>query len=206
MFFIVTASRAEKEMPAQPGRLLTPASRGRITYLHALDVEVVAEPLSNNRLVEDVEKRVVFSSPGWRSENVRDFHKGIRFMRTVKYCLLATLTLGIVGLGLYQAREDDKPKYTIKEVMDTAHKGDDALLTKVVKGDASAGEKKELLELYTALSQNKPPKGDIDVWKGKTKAIVKAAKEIVDGNEDGVKDLKKATNCKACHTEFRPKK
>jgi hypothetical protein len=203
MFFIVTAAGAEKEMPAQPSKLLTPAPRGRITYLHALDVEVVAEPLSNNRLVEDVEKRVVFSSPGWRSENVRDFHKGIRFMRTVKYCLLATLTLGIVGLGLYQAREDDKPKFTIKEVMKTAHK--EGLLKKVVSGAASEAEKKELLELYTALSQNKPPKGEIEDWKAKTKAIVKATKEVIADDKSGINDLKKATMCKACHEVHKGK-
>jgi len=203
MFIIVTAARAEKEMAAQPGRLLTLAPQGSITYLHALDVEVVAEPLTNNRLVEDVEKRVVFSSPGWRSENVRVFHKGIRFMRTVKYCLLATLTLGIVGLGLYQAREDDKPKYTIKEVMKTAHK--EGLLKKVTSGKASDEDKKELLELYTALSQNKPPKGEIDDWKVKTKAIVKANKEIIADEKAGIKDLTKATKCQACHEVHKGK-
>jgi len=191
-------------MAAQPGRLLTPAPQGSITYLHALDVEVVAEPLSNNRLVEDVEKRVVFSSPGWRSENVRDFHKGIRFMRTVKYCLLATLTLGIVGLGLYQAREDDKPKFTIKEVMKATHKKG-GLKDKALKGNASEEEKKELLECYTALSKNKPPQGEAAEWKERTSALVKAAKEIVEDKPDGVKDLRKAANCKGCHDLFKPK-
>jgi hypothetical protein len=118
-------------------------------------------------------------------------------MRTAKYFVLATLTLTMVGLGLFEAREKDKAKFTIKQVMKMAHK--DGLLKKVTDGEATKAEKEKLLELYTALSMNKPPRGDDKDWKDKTSALIKAAKEVVEGDKDGTKDLIKATKCKACH-------
>jgi mono/diheme cytochrome c family protein len=123
-------------------------------------------------------------------------------MRTVKYFLLATLTMSLLGLGLFQAREEDKPKYTIKEVMKAAH-GKNGLLKKVASGNASKEDKEKLLALYTALSQNKPPQGSPDGWKTKTDALVKAAKEAVADEPSAGKDLGKASNCKACHSEYK---
>jgi hypothetical protein len=118
-------------------------------------------------------------------------------MRTVKYFLLATLALTMVGLGMFQAREKDKPKYTIKEVMKEAHKS--GLYKKVAQGKGDKEEKEKLLALYTALSQNKPPRGDEKDWKEKTDALVKAAKDAVEGEKGAGKEIAKAANCKACH-------
>ena len=98
----------------------------------------------------------------------------------------------------------DKDKVTIKQVMKKAHqpakKGEDSLLTKVTGGTASAAEKKELTELYVALSKNEPPKGEADAWKTKTTAMIEASK----GSDADA--LKKASDCKACHGEFKGKK
>ena len=47
----------------------------------------------------------------------------------------------------------------------------------MAKGEASAEEKKQLVELYEALAANKPPKGDEASWKEKTAALVAAAKD-----------------------------
>jgi hypothetical protein len=126
-------------------------------------------------------------------------------MRTVKFVLSAALVLAVVAyIGTADAKRDEKPKYTTKEVMKKAHKepakGEDSLRDKVVGGKASAEEKKLLLDLYTALAQNKPPQGDIDTWKKKNEAIIAAAKK------DDLPALKKATACGDCHGEFRPKK
>lgn len=93
----------------------------------------------------------------------------------------------------------DKEKVTIKQVMKKAHsKG--GLRDKVIAGDASAEEKKELVSLYEALGRNTPPKGDEAAWKDKTKALVEAAKA------NDVAALKKASNCAACHSEHKGKK
>lgn len=90
----------------------------------------------------------------------------------------------------------DKPKYTIKQVMQDAHKK--GLMKKVADGAANAEEKKKLLDMYQSLSQNKSPAGEADDWKKKTDALVKLAKAAHDGEDVGAK-LSKAANCKACH-------
>jgi hypothetical protein len=99
-------------------------------------------------------------------------------------------------LGIPRAGEKKEPKYTIKEVMKKAHK--DGLWKKVASGDAGKEDREELAELYVALSENKPPKGDEKDWKKKTSAMVKASKAAVKNAEDG-KKLTKIVNCGACH-------
>ena len=102
---------------------------------------------------------------------------------------------GLVGLSA----QDDKPKFTTKQVMKAAHaKG--ALKDKVVAGTASAEEKKQLVECYTALAANKPPKGEEASWKEKTAALLAAAKDAEAGKEGAGAALAKAANCAACHS------
>jgi hypothetical protein len=131
-------------------------------------------------------------------------------MRFVKYAVPALAAVGLLaGLALSRAA-DDKPKYSIKEVMQKAHKDDPdkdivSIFSKIKAGKASDDEKKQLVELYTSLGQNKPPKGDADSWKTKTDALLTAAKEVADGKDAGVADLKKAADCMACHTAHRSK-
>jgi hypothetical protein len=96
-----------------------------------------------------------------------------------------------------QANGGEKPKFKIKEVMQKAMKG--GLCGKVASGKASGEEKDQLIDLFTALHANTPPKGDADSWKTKTKALLDAAKA-----GDGAA-LKKAANCMACHSEHKGK-
>jgi hypothetical protein len=118
-------------------------------------------------------------------------------MGTVKHFLSAALVLGLFG-GFLAAR-DDKPKFTIEEVMEQAHKGKDALIQKAAAGKASKDEKDKLVELYVALGQNKPPKGDAKSWKSKTDALLSAAKAVVADEKGAGPKLKMAANCMACH-------
>jgi hypothetical protein len=111
----------------------------------------------------------------------------------------ALLAAAFAGMTVFGAA-DDKPKFDIETIMDKAHgEKNDKILKKVLDGKANDAEKKELLELYTELGKNKPPKGEAKSWKEKTKALSVAAKEVVDGKEAGVADLKKAANCASCH-------
>jgi len=100
------------------------------------------------------------------------------------------------------AAEDEKPKFTIKQVMKGAHaKG--KLKDKVVAGTATAEEKKQLVECYTALAANKPPKGDEASWKEKTAALLAAAKDAEAGKEGAAAALTKAANCMGCHSAHK---
>jgi hypothetical protein len=112
--------------------------------------------------------------------------------------LAATAAVAVSGA-------DDKPKYTIKEVMQKAHKG--PLLKKVLSGKASQDEKDELVIGYTALSLNKPPRGEAADWKEKTEALISAAKAVGKDDKDkqALAKLKKASNCKACHDQHKGK-
>jgi hypothetical protein len=126
-------------------------------------------------------------------------------MRTLKFIVAPALILGLViGLAALRAA-DDAPKYTIKEVMKMAHAGDNALAKKVASGKASKEDKKKLVDLYTALAADTPKKGDADSWKDKTSALLDAAKAVDDGKDGAAKDLKKAMDCKACHTVHKGK-
>ena len=90
-----------------------------------------------------------------------------------------------------------EPKYSIKEVMKEAHKS--GLLKKVNGGDASADEKKKLLDLYVSMWASKPPKGDINSWKKKAGDAIAAAAMVYLGEDGGNEALKKATACGGCH-------
>ncbi|MCI0356926.1 MAG: hypothetical protein L0211_00380 [Planctomycetaceae bacterium] len=107
------------------------------------------------------------------------------------------IAFGWVAFSLATNAEDAKPKYTIKEVMKSAHKA--KLHEKVADGKATDAEKKQLVEFYTALAANKPPKGDEASWKEKTAALLAAAKDAEAGKEGAGAALKKAYNCAACH-------
>jgi hypothetical protein len=121
-------------------------------------------------------------------------------MRTAKYFGMAVLTLGLIaGLGMFRAADEAKPKYTIEEVMEKAHKGKSSLLKQVMTGKASDEQKKQLVEYYEELAKNKPEKGSAEDWKKRTTALVKASKEVAGGNESAKPQLGKAANCKACH-------
>lgn len=122
-------------------------------------------------------------------------------MRTMKYFVMAMMAMGLVaGLGVFQAADDAKPKYDIEEIMEKAHKPPkSSLFVKVKSGKASEEQKKELLELYQELAKNKPPKGDLKDWQKRTKAMVKAAQDVVDGKQGATQALTKAAQCGACH-------
>jgi hypothetical protein len=127
-------------------------------------------------------------------------------MKSVKLVALAALTLGLSAvLAAAALAYRDDPQLTIKEVMKKAH-GDDGLLKKVLSGDASKDDKETLLKLYTALSLGKPPRGEEAAWKDQNKPILEAAKGVVADQEGAAAKLKEATNCKACHLQFKKPK
>ena len=113
-------------------------------------------------------------------------------MKNVKMFTLAAMFLAVVGFSLNAAAD---PKWNIKEVMKAAQ-GKDALLSKVKGGKATDEEKKMLVEVYTALCQNTPKKGDKDAWEKRCKEMIKEAEEAVKGKSA----FKVASDCKGCHS------
>ncbi len=118
--------------------------------------------------------------------------KGDFSMGTVKKFALAAMFLAVIGFSLNAAAD---PKWSIKEVMKAAQ-GSNALLSKVKGGKASDDEKKMLVEVYTALCQNTPKKGDKDAWVKRCKEMIAEAEEAVKGKAA----FKVASDCKGCHS------
>jgi cytochrome c553 len=124
-------------------------------------------------------------------------------MRTKWLCCFAvTLTVVAVSGLVVGAADDEKPKYTIKEVMKKAHK--DGLMKKLSEGGGTKADAEELLDLYKALGKNKPPKGEPGSWEAKTKVLVDAAQKVVDDKPGAREELKKAANCAECHKAHKP--
>lgn len=120
--------------------------------------------------------------------------------KRVRFGVLAALAVAALASFLVDSSAQDKAKYTIKDVMKKAHK--EGLLKSVASGKASKEDKEMLIELYTALGQNKPPKGDAASWKDKTEALVSAAKEAAKDAKAGAK-VQKAANCMGCHSAHK---
>ena len=120
-------------------------------------------------------------------------------MRSLKLVAVAVLCLSLVGLtGVFSTAQDKgAPKYSTKDVMKEAMKG--GLCKTVASGKGTKEEAAKLVELFTALGANKPPKGEADSWKEKTGALVAAAKGVAAGDKGAAAKLGKAANCKACH-------
>jgi len=117
--------------------------------------------------------------------------------------MLVIALLSAPTLALFQPQEAAKPKYTIEEVMEKAHK--EKLMKKVLSGDASQEEKLALLDLYLSLPENKPPKGDEKEWNRRATEVVVAAARVVAEREGSLKQLKKVANCTACHKAHKGK-
>lgn len=113
-------------------------------------------------------------------------------------CLLAGVAAGNLIQG-DDKEEGAKPKHTIKEVM-KQHK---PLLDKVAEGKAEKADKEKLLDLYISLVENKPPKGEQESWYMKSGAAVLAAAKVAVGREGAEAELKKAADCKGCHTDHK---
>ncbi|OUT55423.1 hypothetical protein SV7mr_43430 [Stieleria bergensis] len=96
--------------------------------------------------------------------------------------------------------EEDKPKFTTKQIMKEAFKG--PLLKKVAAG-GSKEDAKKLHEMLVALAANEPKKGSEESWKKLTGALVAAAEGVVEGKDGSAAALKKAANCKACHNSHK---
>ncbi|HMO12685.1 MAG TPA: hypothetical protein PKD64_09585 [Pirellulaceae bacterium] len=107
---------------------------------------------------------------------------------------LTTVSVRVVNQG--------DPEHSISDVMKKAH-GAKGLAKKAIDGDASDEELKELVKLYVDMLDNDPPKGKKEDWQKSSTAVVLAATRVMLGQEGAGEELKKATNCKACHDNHK---
>ena len=127
----------------------------------------------------------------------------------VKRILITSLAAAVLnGLAATPALHavDAEPKYSTKDIMKALNKGDENVGKKVTRGQGTAEDFAKLVDYYSALPANKPPRGDQSSWDAKTAALVKASKSLKAGEPGALAAYKAAANCKACHTEHKPEK
>ncbi|MSU40850.1 MAG: hypothetical protein EXS28_03940 [Pedosphaera sp.] len=118
----------------------------------------------------------------------------------------ALCALGAAAIFSTNAAEE-KPKLTIKKVMQIAHKapeGTDPLCKRAAEGKATQEELAKLVEFYTAMMSDTPPRGDAASWKAKSTALLKATVALQKGEEGALPAFKAAVDCKGCHAPHKP--
>lgn len=119
-----------------------------------------------------------------------------------KFFLLGSAALAAFSLVSLSAEED-----AIETFMKKYHKapqGTDPVCKKACNGAASAAEVAELLAGYETIAALTPPKGEEASWKEKTGAVITSLKDLQASKENAAADLKKAMNCKGCHSVHKP--
>lgn len=110
----------------------------------------------------------------------------------------------ILATSFAFAEEDN----AIKQAMKFAHKapkGEKKLCEKIVDGTADEADVKKTLGLYKAMLDVKPPEGDQAAYKEKTAKLIAATEEVIAKKPDAGAHYKEAANCKACHSDHKPK-
>ena len=96
----------------------------------------------------------------------------------------------------------------IEKVMKEGLKGDESPLAKLLEGDASKKEVKELDKLIKTLEGTAAPVGEQDAYDEKVAELIAAIGAIAGGDMEApaLERLDTASDCKACHTDHKPKK
>lgn len=118
--------------------------------------------------------------------------------------LICTAGMLVYGTTQLVRAEAAKPKYTVSEIMKALHKGDDNIAKRASKGQGTKEELAKMVDYYTALPLNEPPRGDKAAWEKKANALLKATKSLQKGEPGGLEAYQQAVNCKACHSEHKP--
>jgi cytochrome c556 len=127
--------------------------------------------------------------------------------------------LGVLVVGALVLSQPSKPNTpTVKEIMTKAHKGGNALITKLsreLREDKPnwqdiQEQTTQLVNLGKFLAQNDPPRGEKESWQRYTREYLQNAKKLDDAAQ--VKDKETASalrdkigrSCSGCHRFHRP--
>ncbi|MDF1739325.1 MAG: hypothetical protein P1U86_09205 [Verrucomicrobiales bacterium] len=106
------------------------------------------------------------------------------------------------------ADDDHENHEIIEKVMKEGLKGDESPLAKVLEGEASKSEIKDLDELIKTMEGTKAPVGDQAGYDEKVAELIAAIGAVAGGATDtpALNRLDTASDCKACHGDHKPKK
>lgn len=125
-------------------------------------------------------------------------------MFRVTAVVAAVVLVAVVPAQMFRVSADEK--MSMKSIMKDGHKGEEAPIQTILAGKADEKLLKQFLAYYEFMSTQKPPQGDEASWKKKTAALVEATQGLIAKKDGSLGALKSAVNCKACHTDHKPKK
>lgn len=101
------------------------------------------------------------------------------------------------------AESDSEPIKVAMKYVHKAPKGEKKVSDRIIEGTASDEELKKTLELYKAMVDAKPPRGEQTAHKDRVLKLISATEDVL-GKKDGAPaTYKTAANCKACHNEHK---
>ncbi len=124
-------------------------------------------------------------------------------MKSLPFILPALAFTAAIALGAFAADAEFKP---IEDAMKFAHKapkGTPKVSDKIIDGSVSDEDLKKTLELYKAMADTKPPKGEAVAFKEKVAKLIGATENVVAKKEGAGAAYKEAVNCKACHSDHK---
>ena len=138
-------------------------------------------------------------------------------MRVQMLLSVGCVLLTACAIRMLAAAPDEKPREqpgaakerSISQIMLRAHltPGNRAtrnnLDNKVLDNKATDDEKKELLELYSGLRKQKPPKGKSEEWDKRVGELVESLKAVYAGEKGAKERFSQAKDCKSCHAAHR---
>lgn len=120
----------------------------------------------------------------------------------MKFLPVLALTAAL-AVKAFAADEEFKP---IEDAMKFAHKapkGTPKVSDKIIDGTVSDEDLKKTLELYKAMADTKPPKGEAAAFKDKVAKLILATENVVAKKEGAGPAYKEVVNCKACHSDHK---
>lgn len=108
-----------------------------------------------------------------------------------------------LSVGISSASAADDPIELAMKYAHKAPKGEKKICEKIVEGTASDDEVKKTLDLYKAMADAKPPKGDAAAFKTKVAKLIAATEDVAAKKANASAGYKEAVNCKACHGDHK---
>src|SRR4051812_49012448 len=124
-------------------------------------------------------------------------------MNSKLFLVAASVFVSVFSWNLAVAGDEYEP---IEKAMKFAHKapkGEKKVSDRIIDGTASDDEVKKTLELYKAMVDTKPPKGEQADYKAKVQKVIAATEDVVAKKPNASAEYKSAVNCKACHSEHK---
>jgi hypothetical protein len=97
------------------------------------------------------------------------------------------------------------PSITIANVMINYHKEKNSAVNLAREGKGNREDLERLVDYYQAIQKLEPPMGSSESWKTLMTELVGATQGLLEGAPNAVERFAAAVDCRACHTQHRPK-